>query len=160
SMSFASHSVDAYGADDRELMEHIARQVTIAVENALAFEKIRELRKRIEDEKVYLEEEIRTEYRFDEIVGNSSALKNVLKQIETAAARDSRVMIKGETGTGKELGAGAIHQLSRRNHATFVKLNCSAIPAALIESELMGHEKGAFTGAIAQRIGRFELAHG
>ncbi len=160
SMSFASQAPDAYGPEDRELMEHIARQVTIAVENALAFEKIRELRKRIEDEKVYLEEEIRTEYRFDEIVGNSPALKKVLKQIETAAPTDSTVLIQGETGTGKELVARAIHQLSRRNHATFVKLNCSAIPAALIESELMGHEKGAFTGAITQRIGRFELAHG
>src|SRR5262249_26197320 len=148
SMSFASQSVDAYGSEDRELMEHIARQVTIAVENALAFEKIRELRKRIEDEKVYLEEEIRTEYRFDELVGNSPALRKVLKQIETGAPPDSTVLIHGETGTGKELVARAIHQISRRNQGTFVKLNCSAIPAALIESEMMGHEKGAFTGAI------------
>jgi formate hydrogenlyase transcriptional activator len=159
SMSFASQSLDAYGPEDRELMEHIARHVTIAVENALAFEKISELRRRIEDEKVYLEEEIRSEYRFDEIVGHSPALRRVLKQIETAAPTDSTVLIHGETGTGKELVARAIHQLSRRNHATFVKLNCSAIPAALIESELLGHEKGAFTGAIGQRIGRFELAH-
>jgi formate hydrogenlyase transcriptional activator len=159
SMSFASQSPDAYGAEDRELMEHIARHVTIAVENALAFEKIHELKRRMEDEKVYLEEEIRTEYRFDEIVGNSPALRRVLKQIETAAPTDSTVLIHGETGTGKELVARAIHQLSRRNQGTFVKLNCSAIPAALIESELLGHEKGAFTGAIAQRIGRFELAN-
>jgi formate hydrogenlyase transcriptional activator len=160
SMSFASQQLDAYSPADRELMQHIARHVTIAVENALAFEKIRELRKRIEDEKVYLEEEIRSEYRFDEIVGNSPALRRVLRQIETAAPTDSTVLIQGETGTGKELVARAIHQLSGRNHATFVKLNCSAIPAALIESELLGHEAGAFTGAIAQRIGRFELAHG
>ena len=159
SLSFASQSLDAYGPEDRELMEHIARHVTIAVENALAFEKITKLRKRIEDEKVYLEEEIRSEYRFDEIVGNSPALRRVLKQIETAAPTDSTVLIHGETGTGKELVARAIHQLSGRNQATFVKFNCSAIPAALIESELLGHEKGAFTGAIAQRIGRFELAH-
>jgi formate hydrogenlyase transcriptional activator len=160
SLSFASRKVDAYGPEDRELMEHIARGVTIAVENALAFEKIRELRQRIEDEKVYLEEEIRAEYRFDEIVGNSPALRRVLKQIETAAPTDSTVLIHGETGTGKELVARAIHQLSGRKNGTFIKLNCSAIPAALIESELMGHEKGAFTGAIGQRIGRFELAHG
>ncbi|SRR5579883_356872 len=159
SLSFASHAADAYGDEDRELMEHIGRHVTIAVENALAFEKIRALRKRIEDEKVYLEEEIRSEYRFDEIVGNSPALRKVLKQIETAAPTDSTVLIQGETGTGKELIARAIHQLSRRNHGTFVKLNCSAIPSALIESELLGHEKGAFTGAIGQRIGRFELAN-
>ncbi|MBZ5606366.1 MAG: sigma 54-interacting transcriptional regulator [Acidobacteriia bacterium] len=160
SMSFASQSLDAYGPEDRELMEHIGRHVTIAVENALAFEKITELRKRIEDEKVYLEEEIRSEYRFDELVGNSAALRKVLKQIETAAPTDSTVLIQGETGTGKELVARAIHQLSGRSHATFVKLNCSAIPSGLIESELLGHEKGAFTGAITQRIGRFELANG
>ena len=159
SLMFASQSLDAYSAEDRELMEHIARHVTIAVENALAFEKIRELRKKIEDEKVYLEEEIRSEYRFDEIVGHSAAIREVLGQIETAAPTDSTVLIHGETGTGKELVARAIHQLSRRNHGTFVKLNCSAIPAGLIESELLGHEKGAFTGALGQRIGRFELAH-
>jgi formate hydrogenlyase transcriptional activator len=159
SICFASQSVDAYALDEREFMEHIARQVTIAVENALAFENIRELRRRIEDEKVYLEEEIRTEYRFDEIVGNSQALRQVLREIQTAAPTDSTVLIQGETGTGKELVARAIHQGSRRNQGTFVKLNCSAIPAGLIESELLGHEKGAFTGAFGQRIGRFELAH-
>ena len=153
-LSFASHSPDAYSADEREFMEHVARHVTIAVENALAFEKISELRRRIEDEKVYLEEEIRTEYRFDELVGNSPALRQVLKQIETAAPTDSTVLIQGETGTGKELVARAIHHWSSRKHGTFVKLNCSAIPAGLIESELLGHEKGAFTGAIGQRIGR------
>jgi formate hydrogenlyase transcriptional activator len=159
SMSFSSQSLDAYGPEERELMDHIARQVTIAVENALAFEKIRELRRRFEDEKVYLEEEIRAEYRFDEIIGNSAGIREVLTQIETAAPTDSTVLIQGETGTGKELVARAIHQLSRRNQGTFIKLNCSAIPAALLESELLGHEKGAFTGALAQRIGRFELAH-
>ncbi|HML16308.1 MAG TPA: sigma 54-interacting transcriptional regulator [Bryobacteraceae bacterium] len=159
-LSFGSQLTDGYNAEDRELMDHIGRQVTIAVENALVFDKIRELRKRIEDEKVYLEEEIRSEYRFDEIVGSSPALRHVLQQIQTAAPTDSTVLIQGETGTGKELVARAIHQLSRRTHGTFVKLNCSAIPSGLIESELLGHEKGAFTGALAQRIGRFELAHG
>ncbi len=159
-LSFGSKLPDAYNAEDRALLDHIARQVTIAVENALVFEKIRELRKRIEDEKVYLEEEIRSEYRFDEIVGTGASLRRVLQQIETAAPTDSTVLIQGETGTGKELVARAIHQLSRRTHGTFVKLNCSAIPAGLLESELLGHERGAFTGALAQRIGRFELAHG
>ena len=159
-LSFASQACDAYNDEDRELMAHIGRHVTIAVDNALTFEEIRELRRRIEDEKVYLEEEIRAEYRFDEMIGNSPAIRKVLKQIETAAPTDSTVLLQGETGTGKELAARAIHQASRRNHGTFVKLNCSAIPAALLESELLGHEKGAFTGAIAQRIGRFELAHG
>jgi formate hydrogenlyase transcriptional activator len=159
SLGFSSRSLDAYTPEDRELMDHIARQVTIAVINALAFQEIRELRRKIEDEKVYLEEEIRAEYRFDEIVGSGPAIREVLQQIQTAAPTDSTVLIQGETGTGKELVARAIHQLSRRNHGTFIKLNCSAIPAALLESELLGHEKGAFTGALAARIGRFELAH-
>jgi formate hydrogenlyase transcriptional activator len=158
-ISFASRSLNAYDPDDREFMEHVARHITVAMENALAFEKISGLRRRIEDEKVYLEEEIRKEYRFDEIVGNSPALRRVLEQIETAGPTDSTVLIQGETGTGKELVARAIHQSSPRKHGTFVKLNCSAIPAGLIESELLGHEKGAFTGAVGQRIGRFELAH-
>ena len=159
SLGFSSRALDAYGPEDRELMDHIARQVTIAVENALAFDKIDYLRKKIEDEKVYLEEEIRAEYRFDEIVGDSAPIRAVLQHIDTAAPTDSTVLIQGETGTGKELVARAIHQHSRRTHGTFVKLNCSAIPAPLLESELLGHEKGAFTGALTQRIGRFELAH-
>jgi formate hydrogenlyase transcriptional activator len=159
SLSFSSQALDAYSAEDRELMDHIGRQVTIAVENALAFEKIKVLRQKIEDEKVYLEEEIRAEYRFDEIIGESTAIRRVLKQIETAAPTDSTVLIQGDTGTGKELVARAIHQHSRRSQGTFIKLNCSAIPAPLLESELLGHEKGAFTGALTQRIGRFELAH-
>ena len=158
SLSFASKSLDAYRPEEREFMEHVARHVTVAVENALAFEKISELRKRFEDEKVYLEEEIRSEYRFDEMVGGSTALREVLRQIETAAPTDSTVLLHGETGTGKELAARAIHRLSPRHSGTFVKLNCSAIPAGLIESELLGHEKGAFTGALGTRIGRFELA--
>ncbi len=123
------------------MMEHIGRHVTIAVENALAFEKIRELRRRMEDEKLYLEEEIRAEYRFDEIVGNGPAIRQVLKQIETAAPTDSTVLIQGETGTGKELVARAIHQLSRRTHGTFVKLNCSAIPAGLARERAAGARK-------------------
>jgi formate hydrogenlyase transcriptional activator len=158
-IAFSSCTPNAYTAEDREFMQHIGRQVAIANENALAFEEINELRRHIEDEKVYLEEEIRSEYRFDEMVGAGPALRGVLQQIQTAAPTDSSILIQGETGTGKELVARAIHRLSSRANATFVKLNCAAIPAGLIESELLGHEKGAFTGAVGQRIGRFELAH-
>ncbi len=158
-LAFSSCTTDAYTEEDREFMQHIGRQVAIATENATAFEEINDLRRHIEDEKVYLEEEIRSEYRFDEIVGSGPALRGVLQQIETVAPTDSSILIQGETGTGKELVARAIHRLSSRANATFVKLNCAAIPAGLIESELLGHEKGAFTGAVGQRIGRFELAH-
>ncbi len=115
--------------------------------------------RRGELERRYLEEELQTEYRFEEIIGESRALKRVLKQVETVAREEATVLILGETGTGKELIARAIHELSPRSHRTFVKLNCSAIPAGLLESELFGHEKGAFTGAISQKIGRLELAH-
>jgi formate hydrogenlyase transcriptional activator len=115
--------------------------------------------KRSEQEKRYLEEELITAHQFEEIIGNTRALKRVLKQVETVAPTDATVLILGETGTGKELIARAIHRLSPRRDRAFVKLNCSAIPAGLLESELFGHEKGAFTGAIAQKIGRIELAH-
>ena len=137
----------------------VAGQVAIALDNALSYKRIEELNERLAEEKVYLEDEIRTDNRFEEIVGQSRALKATLKQLETVAPTDSTVLIYGETGTGKELLARAIHDLSSRKQATFVKLNCAAIPTGLLESELFGHEKGAFTGAIAQRIGRFELAH-
>jgi formate hydrogenlyase transcriptional activator len=159
SMVFASRELDPYSPEEREFLQHVARHVAIAVQNALAFEEINQLRARIEEEKVYLEEEIRTEFRFDEIIGNSPALRRVLDQVETAAPTDSTVLIEAETGAGKELIARAIHRLSRRSHGTFIKLNCSAIPAGLLESEMLGHEKGAFTGAVGQRIGRVELAH-
>jgi PAS domain S-box-containing protein len=115
--------------------------------------------RRGELERRYLEEELQTDYRFEEIIGESRALKRVLKQVETVAREEATVLILGETGTGKELIARAIHELSPRRERTFVKLNCSAIPAGLLESELFGHEKGAFTGAISQKIGRLELAH-
>ena len=129
-----------------------------SVENALAFQEIAELKDKLAAEKVYLEDEIRTEYNFEEIIGAFPALKRVLHQVETVAPTDSAVLIRGETGTGKELIARAIHELSQRRERTFVKLNCAAIPTGLLESELFGHERGAFTGAIAQRVGRFELA--
>jgi formate hydrogenlyase transcriptional activator len=159
-MTLASRKPDAFSESDVELMVQISVQVAIAVENALAFQQIAELKNRLAEEKLYLEDEIRTEFNFDEIVGKSQALGRILQQIENVAGTDSTVLILGETGTGKELIARAIHNLSRRNNHTFVKLNCSAIPAGLLESELFGHERGAFTGAIAQKVGRFELADG
>ena len=138
----------------------VAGQVAIALENALAYKKIAELKEKLTQEKLYLEDEIRTELNFEEIVGKSAALRRILQQVATVAPTDSTVLIYGETGTGKELIARAIHNLSSRQSNAFVKLNCAAIPMGLLESELFGHEKGAFTGAIAQRIGRFELANG
>jgi transcriptional regulator with GAF, ATPase, and Fis domain len=125
----------------------------------MAFKQIAELRDRLTQEKQYLEEEINLEHRFEDIVGESTGLRSVLREIATVAPTDATVLIQGETGTGKELLARAIHRLSPRSERTFIKLNCAAIPAGLLESELFGHEKGAFTGAIARKIGRVELAH-
>lgn len=142
-----------------ELFTQIAGQIAIAVENALAYREIETLKNTLASEKLYLEEEIKSEFNFAEIVGQSAALKKILRQVQTVAPTDSAVLLFGETGTGKELIARAIHDLSGRRERTLVKLNCAAIPTGLLESELFGHEKGAFTGAIAQRIGRFELAH-
>ncbi|HKS96484.1 MAG TPA: sigma 54-interacting transcriptional regulator [Terriglobia bacterium] len=150
---------DAFTEDDVELLTQVANQVAIAVDNALAFNQIAALQAQLAEEKLYLEDEIRTEHDFEEIVGESEALKRVLKKVETVAPTDSTVLVQGETGTGKEVIARAIHNLSRRRDATFVKVNCAAIPSGLLESELFGHERGAFTGAITQKIGRFELAH-
>ena len=138
----------------------MAQQVAIAVENGLAYKKIDELKEKLSTEKLYLEEEIRTNYNFEEIIGDSPAIRETLQKIVIVAPTDSTVLIQGETGTGKELVARAIHNLSGRKARTFVKINCAAIPTGLLESELFGHEKGAFTGAIAQKVGRFELANG
>ena len=146
-----------FTAEEQELLCHTANQIAIAVENALAYCEIETLKNKLASEKVYLEEEIK--YNFAEIVGQSRALQKVLQQVETVAPTDSAVLLCGETGTGKELIARAIHDLSGRRERTLVKLNCAAIPTGLLESELFGHEKGAFTGAIAQRLGRFELAN-
>src|SRR5467141_25324 len=151
---------NAFSSDDIEFLTQIGNQVAIAVENALAFGQIRELKDKLAQEKLYLEDEIRSEMNFAQIVGKSASLRRVLKQVETVAPTDSTVLIYGDTGTGKELIARAIHDLSPRRSKPFVKLNCAAIPTGLLESELFGHEKGAFTGAIAQRIGRFEVANG
>ena len=150
---------NAFSRDDVEFLTQVANQVAIAVENALAYGQIAELKDQLAQEKLYLEDEIRSEMHFEEIVGKSAALRRVLQQVETVAPTDATVLIYGETGTGKELIARATHQLSSRHPHAFVKLDCAALPAGLLESELFGHEKGAFTGAIAQRIGRFELAH-
>jgi formate hydrogenlyase transcriptional activator len=159
-ISLASLRDGAFQFDDVDLLFQISGQVAIAVENALAFQEIAALKNKLAQEKLYLEDEIRSEMNFDEIVGESPKLRSVLKQVETVAPTDSTVLITGETGTGKELIARAIHNLSPRRERTFVKVNCAAIPTGLLESELFGHERGAFTGAINQRIGRFETAHG
>jgi formate hydrogenlyase transcriptional activator len=148
-----------FTANDVTFLNQVANQVAIAIENALAYGQIAELKDRLAQEKVYLEDEIRSELKFEEIIGQSAALRSVLSQIETVAPTDSTVLIYGDTGTGKELVARALHNLSSRAKGAFVKLNCAAIPTGLLESELFGHERGAFTGAISQRIGRFELAH-
>ena len=150
----------AFSEEDVSFLSQVASQVALAVENALAYHEIRELKEQLSKEKLYLEDEIRTEMNPAQIIGGSAPLRKVLKQVETVAPTDSTVLIYGETGTGKELIARAIHDLSSRRGKAFVKLNCAAIPTGLLESELFGHEKGAFTGAIAQRIGRFEVANG
>jgi formate hydrogenlyase transcriptional activator len=150
---------NAFTSDNIEFLTQIANQVAIAVENALAFGEIRELKEKLAQERLHLEDEIRSEMNFAQIIGKSPSLRRALKQVETVAPTDSTVLIYGDTGTGKELIARAIHDLSPRQYKPFVKLNCAAIPTGLLESELFGHEKGAFTGAIAQRIGRFQWRH-
>ncbi len=159
-LNVASLRPGAFTQDDVDLLTQVANQIAIAVENALGYQEITELKDKLAKEKLYLEDEIRTELNFEEIVGDSPALKQVLKQVEIVASTVSTVLILGETGTGKELLARAIHNRSERRGRTFVKMNCAAIPTGLLESELFGHEKGAFTGAIAHKIGRFELADG
>jgi formate hydrogenlyase transcriptional activator len=158
-LGLASHRENAFSDADANLLQSIAGQVALAVENSLQFREIESLKNMLASEKHYLEEEIKTQYNFAEIVGRSKALQEVLGHVQTVAPTDSTVLLCGETGTGKELIARAIHNLSGRKERTLVKLNCAAIPTGLLESELFGHEKGAFTGAIAQRVGRFELAN-
>jgi formate hydrogenlyase transcriptional activator len=159
-LGLASVREGACARMDLELLTQVARQISLALDNALAYAQIGELRDKLAEERLYLEDEIRTTYNFEEIIGESAGMKNVLAQVETVAATNASVLVLGETGTGKELIARAIHDLSPRRERTFVKLNCAAIPTGLLESELFGHEKGAFTGAIAQKIGRVELADG
>jgi formate hydrogenlyase transcriptional activator len=147
-----------YDADEVDFLRLVAGQIAIAIENALAYEEISRLKDKLSEEKLYLEEQIRSDLGFERIIGDSAAIRHVLQMVETVAPSDSTVLLLGETGTGKELIARAIHNRSRRKERTFVKLNCAAIPTGLLESELFGHEKGAFTGAISQKVGRMELA--
>src|SRR6267143_84889 len=145
--------------EDVDFLSRASGQIAIAIENALAYHEISELKDKLAQEKLYLEEEIRSDSGFERIIGKSAPLKHILELVDTVAPSDSTVLLLGETGTGKELIARAIHDRGRRKDRTFVKLNCAAIPTGLLESELFGHEKGAFTGAITQKVGRFELAH-
>ncbi len=157
-LAVAKREENAFHSDETAFLSQVAQQVAIGVENALAYGEIADLKDKLAQEKLYLEEEIRGEMDFEGIVGQSSSLRHVLNLVETVAPSDSTVLLLGETGTGKELIARAIHERSRRKERTFVKLNCAAIPTGLLESELFGHERGAFTGAIAQKVGRLELA--
>ena len=160
-LTIGSRRPNSFNQDDLDLLSQISTQIALAVENAVAYGRVTEARDRLEDERLYLESEIRSEYNFEDIVGNSTALRAVLEQVSIVAPTSSTVLLHGETGTGKELIARAIHTNSPRRQRTFVKVNCAAIPAGLLESELFGHEKGAFTGALMQKKGRFELAdHG
>jgi formate hydrogenlyase transcriptional activator len=159
-LSVVSQKKDEYSDADAEFLQEVANQVALAVENMRSYEEIARLKGRLEKENIYLREEIRTEHNFEEIVGNSPALLAVLRTVEQVAPTDSTVLIYGETGTGKELIARAIHDRSARKDRALVSVNCSAISAGLVESELFGHLKGAFTGAFERRTGRFELADG
>ncbi len=158
-LTLGSRSEGSFTEDILRLLEQVAGLFAVALDNALAFQGIRSSRDHLAEEKLYLEEEVRRDFSTQEIIGESRAILRVLDQVGTVAASDATVLLLGETGTGKELLARAVHEGSRRQARTFVKLNCSAIPMGLVESELFGHERGAFTGAIARKIGRFELAH-
>ncbi|HSL02456.1 MAG TPA: sigma 54-interacting transcriptional regulator, partial [Nitrospiraceae bacterium] len=158
-LNVASRQELSFTPREVDLLTQATNQIALAVDNALAFLRNDELKDKLTGEKLYLEAEVKTAYNFNELVGDSQALKRVLKQVEQVAPTGSTVLIRGETGTGKELIARALHQLSPRRQHMFVKMNCAAIPTGLLESELFGHEKGAFTGAIARKVGRFELAH-
>ncbi len=157
-ITLGSRRPNAFGQADLDLLAQISNQIALALDNAVAYGRLTASKQRLEEERLYLEDEIRAEYNFENIVGKSAALRNVLNQIAIVAPTDSTVLLHGETGTGKELVARAIHVHSPRKERTFVRLNCAAIPSGLVESELFGHEKGAFTGALMQKRGRFELA--
>jgi formate hydrogenlyase transcriptional activator len=157
-LAMGSKRPNNFGQEDLDILSQISAQISLALDNALAYGRLSASRNRLEDERLYLESEIRAEYNFEDLVGKSAALRKVLDQIEIVAPTGSTVLLHGETGTGKELIARAIHNLSPRRDRTFVRLNCAAIPSGLVESELFGHEKGAFTGALMQKRGRFEIA--
>ena len=157
-INFARRDTEGFNAQDVGLLKQIASQIAIAMDNSRSYSEISVRTQKLAVEKLYLEGEIRSALSFEEIIGESPKLKRVLDQVKTVASSDATVLILGETGTGKELIARAIHRMSRRNAASFIKMNCAAIPTGLLESELFGHEKGAFTGAISQKVGRLELA--
>ncbi|MGA8669557.1 MAG: sigma 54-interacting transcriptional regulator [Terracidiphilus sp.] len=157
-LAIGSEAERPYNADEIQFLSQVACQIATAIDKAPANQAVPEQRSKLAEEKLYLEEEFHSEMGFERIIGSSAALKHVLRLVETVASSDSTVLLLGETGTGKELIARAIHERSRRKERTFVKLNCAAIPTGLLESELFGHEKGAFTGAISQKVGRMELA--
>jgi formate hydrogenlyase transcriptional activator len=159
-INVASLTTCQYSEADAEFLKEVANQIAIAIDNMTSYEEIVGLKARAEAESVYLQEEIKTEHNFEEIIGQSRPLQQLLRKIEQVAPTETTVLIQGETGTGKELLARAIHDLSPRKERPLVKVNCGAIPAGLVESELFGHEKGAFTGALQRRVGRFELADG
>jgi formate hydrogenlyase transcriptional activator len=159
-LNVGGHTRGRYSQDDASLLMAIGEQVALAIENLLAYEQIAALKARLEEEKIYLQEEVRTEAAFGDVVGESPAIREVLTSVRQVAKTDSTVLVTGETGTGKELIVRAIHGLSLRKDKLLVKVNCAALPAGVIESELFGHEKGAFTGALVRKVGRFELAHG
>ena len=153
-----SRKENSFTQTDLDLLSQASSQISLAIDNALAYGRLSASQDHLEDQRVYLESEISSEYNFEEVVNRSSVFKKVLEQVTIVAPTDSTVLLHGETGTGKELIARAIHNLSVRRQRTFVRLNCAAIPSGLLESELFGHEKGAFTGALMQKKGRFELA--
>jgi formate hydrogenlyase transcriptional activator len=157
-LNLGSATDRAFAPQDVSFLKQVAAQVAIALDNARAYREIAELTDKLKKEKLYLQDEIRSVLNFEEIVGESVALKHVLTHVNTVSPLDATVLILGETGTGKELIARAIHRMSSRKDGSFIKLNCAAIPTGLLESELFGHEKGAFTGAISTKVGRLELA--
>ncbi|MBI2468607.1 MAG: sigma 54-interacting transcriptional regulator, partial [Candidatus Rokubacteria bacterium] len=157
-LNLGSRAPDRYSEADAAFLVDVGRQVALAIDNMLAYEEIARLKARLEQENLYLQEEIKTERGFEEIVGQSPAIRRVLRAVEQVAPTDATVLLLGETGTGKEVVARAVHNLSARRDRALVKVNCAALPAGLIESELFGHEKGAFTGALSRKPGRFELA--
>ncbi|MGA9390116.1 MAG: sigma 54-interacting transcriptional regulator [Candidatus Sulfotelmatobacter sp.] len=158
SLNLGSTKEQAVDAGDLSLLNHIASQLAVSIEIARAFQEVKELKNKLKQEKLYLENEIQSELNFEEIIGEDPEILKVLSQVKVVAPTDATVLILGETGTGKELVARAVHRMSERRDRSFIKMNCAAIPTGLLESELFGHEKGAFTGAVSQKLGRLELA--